>query len=340
MEEKQADLLGHPDKVEVSLVNSAGNALLLPKLFPLLVALWTKKFFFRWNARLSGSTWTISGWSHEFRATFSGWSKDVADNPAWKENPFGGPTFRLLYGGSRRGTTSSVRFTTPNKNDPVGYLQKLALALVDLEVLGIQERPSLLEVALDSYGDPTALRTQVRLTRDKPQDFRHWRGGSYEPGGSRDGNHTEYSMRNAFLADHQQGRELVCYRRSEFYRVELRLGRKPLLRFLRSPAYEKAAESSATPPLLRNYTPKAYSPTLDLLHLLPLLAAQHLQFETFDLARIRAAYPASAYWRLKGTTTRQVRFLLAQHKLSQAQMARFARKAAFPRVRWLFPTLP
>jgi len=342
MQEKQHAgpvVLGHPDKVELSLTNSAGNSLLLPKSFPLLVLLWTTKFGFRWSSRLAGSNWQVSGFSQGLRATFSGWARDIGDNEAWRENPFAGAHFRQLYGTSRRGSVAALRFTTPNKTDPAGYLSLLVSALGDLELFGVQEQPSLLEIALDSYGE-NDLRNTVRLSRDKPADFHHWRDGTYHAGGSRDGRHTEYSGRNAFLGDRKQGRELCCYRKGDFYRVELRLGKKPLLRFRGSPAYEKAAESAATPLLLRDYVPVAYSPSLDLLGLLPQLAAAHLQFETMDLERIRSAYPASAYWRLKNQTTRQVRFLLARHGLNPGQMSRYASKVPPPPVRWLFPTAP
>ena len=105
-------IIGHQDKIEIHLKNSAQNSLRLPAVYPQLIKTWSDRFNFHWQHELKSCTWEINGWNEEFRVTVLGWAKDVQDNPAWKDNPFSGSRFKQLYGGSRRGTVATIRFTT------------------------------------------------------------------------------------------------------------------------------------------------------------------------------------------------------------------------------------
>lgn len=333
-------VVGHPDKVEIFVKNSAQNCLMLPDVYPQLIQEWSKRFNFHWRHELKGSNWEVNGWNDQFRVTFLGWAKDVADNASWKANPFSGSRFKQLYGGSRRGTVGQVRFTTKLKDDPVPYLQYLSQVFKDIEVFGLDEKPRLIEIALDVYGNAAHTRNSVRLAKDKPHDLQHWHRDKqgYIAGGCRDGRFTEYSMRTSFLSRNRETRELCVYPRPEgFFRVELRLGSDPLRNFLGSSYYERAVESSQTPLLLRDYSPKVTSPTLDLMGLLPQLALQHLVYETIDLDQLKRDHPASRYWRLKGQTTRHVRYVLDRRGFKPRDIARYSVSGILPRLEWLFP---
>lgn len=336
-------LLCHPDKIELFLLNTAHNSLLLPHLFPELVDQWTRSFKLVWRTEVNSWHWTTSGWNDQIRLTFFGPAKDISHD-SWHENIFSRDHLSHLYRHNRRGWAAILRITDKTKTQPEIYCQYLTEIFCHVESEGIQEKPRTIEIALDSYDRVLSkeVRHTVYLRRDAPFDFSHWSQGRICSGGSPDGTHTEYSMLHTFRnrrgdlrRQNTTRRELVCYTNQEhcFFRVELRLGSRYLSEFHESDAYHRAIECSEVPPLTRSYPVRMHSRTLDLLGFAPYFIRRQIAFCAIDLAALHRLRPATRFLSLKDKTLREQRYRLAQRGIRPALLA-----LPPPRVRFLFPS--
>lgn len=321
-----SEILCHPDKIEVFIVNSASNRHVLHEVFPGLMKTWTERFCLRRRNECKAYRWEIYLWNEELRLTFSGSPRDLVPRPSWHENPFHGSQARNQYPGSGRSMIATLRITDKKKVSPRHYSDCLSQILADFETCGIEERPRIIEVALDCYTEELSrfVYRTVRLTRDKPLKFCHYKNGAYQPGGSPDGDNTEYSMRPVFQTrkgydewQNARTRELICYSRPEypFYRVEIRLGYRFLDRFFKSDEYHRSMESSEIPLLVRDYPVKAPSRTLDLLGFIPYFVRTQLAFETIDVERLYRNKPFARFLALHDKSLREQRFRIASQGL-------------------------
>jgi len=330
MPERQ--IICHPDKIELFILNTAHNRLTLPELYPKLIKRWTDCFDLCWRHERNWHSWNINGWNDEIRLSFSGPSKDLENDSEWKRNPFGAANVLDCIPWSRRSWISILRITYKIKVDPRHYCDYLSQIFENFERIGIQEKPRIIEVALDCYGLELArfVRQTVRLTRDDPLDFCHYKDKRYCSGGSPNGSRTEYSMRGVFhrkrgekQRQNSRRRELVCYSKSDYpiYRIELRLGYRFLERFHESETYHRAIESLTVPDLIRDYPVKVPSTTLDLLGFTPYFVRTQLVFESIDVGRFHRQRPVTRFWGLRGKSLREQRYQLSTHGLRTKAIA-------------------
>lgn len=345
----QSEIVCHPDLVEMFLQNSRSNIHILPQAFLALRAALSDTFSLCWRheAAAQGHQWQISGWNNDFRITFSGRSQDVLGNPNWRDNPFTYAQLRHLHSQHPYWYPGVVRLTTKTKNDPKLYCHYLSKFFTLVEQLGIQEFPRIMESAIDVYGDPHPLKQAVRLKHDDPLDFCHYRDDTYQPGGSSEGRHTEYSMRSTFQPrrdddyrkQNRYHRALTCYHRPEhgFYRVELRLGYRYLNSFHESEPYHRAIESESVPFLERDYKALTPSRTLDLIGFIPHFVRTQLTYEAFDLEKLYKAHPVARYWHLKDKSVREIRYKLFRAGSTTKEVRRFTIKLPSPPMTFILP---
>lgn len=343
-------IICHPDRIEMFLENSFSNEEFLPQAFPVLRDALDDEFHLCWRHEPSGQggEWQINGWNDDFRITFAGRSRDILDNPTWRDNPFSHARLRELRSHHPYWHVGIIRLTAKRKDDPKRYCHHLSKFFALIEQLGIEETPRIIECAMDVYGDSHPFRKAVRLKHDDPRDFCHFRHDhGYQPGGSKDGRNTEYSMRSMFQprrdddyrAQNRYHRALACYHRPEhgFYRVELRLGYRYLNSFYESRSYNRAIETGSVPFLDRDYKVITASRTLDLIGFLPHFVKTQLTFETFDLEKLCKARPVAKYWHLKDQSVRQIRYKLFKGGFSTREVQRFTTKLPMPRMTFVLP---
>ena len=322
----RSEILCHPDKLELFLMDKGCTSQVLQDSYPELIRAWTDRWQLRWRHEQNQHQWKINGWNEQIRVTFSGPGQDIAGNSEWRTNPFRDIRSHPWDLYNRRSWLAIVRITDAMKIHPDQYCAHLSEILADLEKYGIQEKPRVIEIALDCYdiGLAKKLQRTVRLQRDFPGDLCHYRDGQYQPGGSPDGTHTEYSMRGIFPPRGAQPttngirpRQLVCYWRpdQQFYRVELRLGYRFLDKFYLSGPYERAIECHTVPNLVRDYDLKVASPTLDLIGFIPYFVRTQLAFECLDLPYLYRSRNSAKFLALKGHTARQQRYQLSGKRL-------------------------
>lgn len=336
-------ILCHPDKIELLILNTANNRLILPEVFPELISRWTDRFDLRWRHERAAYTWKINGWNNEIRLSLSGPAKDLINDSDWKRNPFGKANVLYSEPWSRRSWMGILRITDKTKVDPQRYCDDLSKIFEDFERFGIEEKPRIIEIALDCYGDELTqyVRQTIRLYRDNPSDFCNYRDDDYYPGGSLDGSHTEYSMRRVFhqkrnekQRQNSRRRELVCYSKPDypFYRVELRLGYRYLEEFHESKTYHHAIESMTVSVIARDYPVKIPSRTLDLLGFIPCFVNTQIRFDSIDLDKLYRKHRVINSLELHGKSLREQRY-----RLSKCGITPRLSPVGRPRLRFVLP---
>lgn len=339
-----AQLIAHPDKVEMILIKSDVNVKTLRDQFPELKRKWQEDHTLIWTSGLDTyrGEWLINAENKDFQITFSGDIRNVVHHSVWPNNPFLG---EMPYQG-----LGKMRITDKMKVNPTAYMAKVSDILRDIEMFGVQEKPRILECAIDIYGNAIPFRNSVRLAKDDPLDFWHYRVSDkeYYPGGSPSGLDTEYSMhhtfqprrKDQFRKQNRYHRELVCYCKFEhnIYRIELRLGYRYLDSFRASKAYHTAIDVGTAALLVRDYQPLTVSPTLDLLGFLPYFASRQLKWELIALEKLYKDRRNTRCWHLKDKSLRHLRFVLFNKGLSVKEVSGYTLPIQPPRIRYVLPT--
>lgn len=337
----ETQVIAHPDKVEMFLLNSARNCDVLPENFPILTGKWTAQYALRWRHQLDKQNreWVINGWNDYFRVTFSGNAVEITDDLLSSKNPFSRKELSEIHDHHPYWYFGKIRITDRMKIKPTAYVTRVSNILRDIEVCGIQEMPRIIEYATDIYGDAGPFYNSVRLSKDNPLDFFHYRDADYYPGGSCSGLNTEYSMHQTFQPRrgdklrkyNRYHRELVCYPRLDhnFYRIELRLG----YRYLNS-----LFDSHAYPTAIGAYRPLTVTPTLGLLELMPYFVERHLKWEQINLTKLFRDYPKTKYWHLKRRSLRHIRYMLFKAGFSAKLVAKYTLPWPSPRIQCVLPS--
>lgn len=341
------------DKIEMFLSNSAHNVIILPKYFLELRGKWEKEYHLEWSREIDRDRreWVINGRNDHFLITFSGNLRDIKNNSRWIENPFSPGVLSKIYHHHPYWYFGKLRITDKIKTNPVLYMGFVSEIFRDIEIFGFQEKPRIIEYATDIYGDARPFRNSVRLAKDNPLDFWHYReeDRQYYPGSSYPALYTEYSMHKTFQPrrddqyrkPNRYHRELVCYPRPDqnLYRIELRLGYQYIDSFYESNAYHAAIESGAVPCLIRDYRPAIISRTLDLIGFLPYFTARHLKWEQIKLEKLCKDHPQMRDWLLKDQSLRHMRYVLSKAGFTYKNLLKYTQPVQAPSIRYILPTI-